>query len=242
MPGAGPAGGLRLSVADTGSGMAADVLARIFDPFFTTKFTGRGLGLAAVQGIVRAHGGAITTISTPGKGTRFEILFPAAGRPARRDASPADSARLAGLTPLSGTVLVVEDEDALRVPVARMLRRQGISVIEARDGLAARELFQTRWQEIDVVVLDMTLPGVSGSTLLTEMKNTCAAMPVILTTAYSQEKALSEVGPHDVWAFIRKPYQLRDLVNLIRGACDTRKVAREDSQKSREDRADGGYD
>ncbi len=130
-----PAGDyVKLEVSDTGSGMMPQVQARIFDPFFTTKFTGRGLGLATVQGIVRGHLGTIKVVSSLGQGTRFEVLLPCTNQPARdvRDiAAPVSASNVGSVT---GTVLVVEDEDTLRLPVSKMLRTKGFSVIEAADG------------------------------------------------------------------------------------------------------------
>jgi two-component system, cell cycle sensor histidine kinase and response regulator CckA len=205
------AGHILLEVGDTGSGMTPEIQAKIFDPFFTTKFTGRGLGLAAAQGIIRRHGGAIRVTSQPGRGSRFEILLPCTDEPAERGVGAAASA-----APVAGTCFVVEDEDALRDAVSRMLRKRGLTVIEAVDGRVAIELFRDMASEIDVVLLDMTLPGMSGREVFDAMQEIRPGVKVVITTAYSQETALTSLGGQRALAYIQKPYQFSDLFALLR--------------------------
>jgi CheY-like chemotaxis protein len=207
---------LRLSVSDTGCGMTEEQKARIFDPFFTTKFAGRGLGLAVVQGIVRAHSGAIHLVSAPGQGTTFEILLPCDREPKerdQRDALPAAGNRIPGV---AGTVLLVEDEGALRFSVAKMLRKQGYSVIEAADGSAAMDLFRGHKDRIDVILLDMTIPGISSRDVIAEAGRIGPGVKVILTTAYSREMATASLTAPQVRGFIRKPFRLGELIELLR--------------------------
>ena len=133
---------LRLTIRDTGSGMTPDILSKIFDPFYTTKLSGRGLGLAAVQGIIRSHNGAITVTSVPGQGSQFEILMPCTKQPVPIRSQADATSTNAGLEEQPGTVLVIEDESSLRQAVAAMLRKWGFRVIEAADGATGTELFR----------------------------------------------------------------------------------------------------
>jgi two-component system cell cycle sensor histidine kinase/response regulator CckA len=210
---------LKLEVSDTGSGMTPEVQSRIFDPFFTTKSHGRGLGLAAVQGIVCSHSGAISVVSSPSNGTRFEILLPCTYQPAQVVPEMAPQAAAGEGASLSGTVLVIEDEDALRVAVSKMIRSTGLSVIEAADGSDALKLFRANEPDIAAVLLDMTLPGMKGPEVFAELRRIRPDVKTILTTAYSQEMVSANLGGQQPWAFIRKPYQIRELVNLLWDAC-----------------------
>ena len=205
---------LRLSVSDTGCGMAEEIEARIFDPYFTTKFAGRGMGLAAVQGIIRDHGGTISVVSAPGQGSRFDVILPCTSEPARNACDNRVRA-----SDGEGTVLVVEDEEPLRLAVSKVLRKRGFSVLDASDGRAGVDLFRINEQQIDVVLLDLTLPGMNGREVLEELRRIRPGVSVIITTAYSQDSALKAINGQPPWAFIRKPYQLNELVNLLREAC-----------------------
>jgi len=210
---------VQLRIRDTGCGMTKEIQDRIFDPFFSTKFSGRGLGLAAVQGIVRSHRGAIQLTSAPGEGTCFEILLPCApvkARPPEKTHAPEPPPAPTAAT----TVLVVEDEEMLRIAVCKMLRKKDFTVIEAGDGNAALETMRERAAEIGVILLDMTLPGISGKQLFEELRAIRPDVRVILTTAYSKEMAANALGSLQAWGFIRKPYHIADLVAMLRSAKD----------------------
>src|SRR5262249_51145041 len=146
--------------------MDAETLARIFDPFFTTKFTGRGLGLAAAMGIVRGHKAALKVESTPGKGSIFKVLFPASGALAAPMERPARNKDLAG----SGTILVIDDEEAVRKTARATLENYGYKVIVAEDGKEGIDLFARLGAEIAAVLLDMTMPVMSGEEALIHLK------------------------------------------------------------------------
>lgn len=208
---------LKLEVSDTGRGMTPEVQTRIFDPFFTTKSAGHGLGLATVQGIVLGHLGTISVVSSLGKGTSFEVLLPCTNQqvPLISDTRARASA---GEGPgFGGIVMVVEDEDTLRTAVSKMLRKKGLSVIEAIDGSSALDCFRANEANIAVVLLDITLPRMSGPEVFAELQRIRPDIAVIVTSAYGPE-SLPIVG-RQPWAFIQKPYHLTDLWNLIIVAC-----------------------
>jgi PAS domain S-box-containing protein len=205
---------LTLEVADTGSGMTEEVKAKIFDPFFSTKPTGRGLGLAVVQRIVRAHGGVIKVVSTRGSGTTFQVILPCAPKCETVEDRSRNSHRVADES-FAETVLIIEDEPALRTSVSKILRMRGFSVIEAEDGNAGVDLFVKNAAQIDVVLLDMTLPGRSGREVLHELQRIAADVKIIVTSAYGQQHVQSSLGGLQTWGYIQKPYRVADLEKTL---------------------------
>jgi PAS domain S-box-containing protein len=208
---------VQLEISDTGRGMSTAMQAKVFDPFFSTKSAGRGLGLAVVQRIVRSLGGAIHLTSEPDKGTTFQILLPCAESAAHANGLEDIGGKVVVPTQ-HGTVLVVEDEDALRQPIVKMLRKTGFAVFEAADGASAIARLRADGDKVDVMLLDLTIPGASHREIVTEAAKAKPNISVILTSAYSQETIAGEMSPVQIHSFIRKPFQFGDLLNALRNA------------------------
>jgi len=209
---------LALEVSDTGRGMTLGTQGRVFDPFFTTKSAGHGLGLAVVSGIVRGLGGAVRLTSELGKGTSFQILLPGAETTGTSTSDAMSTIKELAHRSRQAAVLVVEDEDILRQAVAKMLRKTGFEVFEAADGSAAidnlRALQENR-DRIDLILLDVTVPGASSREVVAEAEKAWPDIRVILTSAYSQEMLTPVMSASQICGFIRKPFQLADLVKTL---------------------------
>ncbi|MFO0839464.1 MAG: PAS domain S-box protein [Phycisphaerae bacterium] len=200
-----------LQVADSGCGMSPETLSRIFDPFFTTKFTGRGLGLAALLGIVRGHDGAVRVESRVNEGTTFTVLLPAiavapAPSPARDAPAP---------IPAGSTVLVIDDEADIREVVEAILGRHGVNVLAAAGGRDGIDLFRAHQGEIDLVLLDLTMPIMSGEQVLHELLSIDPQARVVLSTGYSEREAGQRFASERLAGFMQKPYTAEMLVDKL---------------------------
>jgi len=203
-----------LEVEDTGCGMDHATLSRMFEPFFSTKFTGRGLGLAAVLGIVRGHNGSLQVDSTPGAGTHIRVLIPVDEQAVEAPRPPRSEGRLE----LDGAVLVVDDEPTVRDVTTAILEAEGLTVLTARDGAEAVELYHRRRDEIGLVILDLTMPELDGAEVFRALRAVRRDLPVVLTSGYSEQHVLQQVGEDRPDGFVQKPYPPNELIEVIRRA------------------------
>jgi PAS domain S-box-containing protein len=202
-----------LEVSDTGVGMNEETLSRLFEPFFTTKFTGRGLGLSAVIGIVRGHKGGIRVYSELGKGTTFKILFPASKSSAEAANRPGTDT---GPTWVGqGTVLLVDDEETIRALGARMLERLGFRVLTAADGREALDIFRASKDEIALTILDLTMPHMGGEEAFREIRALSPEARVIISSGYTENETVARFAGKGIAGFIQKPYTLATLQERV---------------------------
>lgn len=211
--GVGPGAYVKVTVSDTGAGIASDARERLFEPFFSTKGTGRGMGLAAAEGIVRAHRGWLGVDETSAQGTSFGVLLPVLQQqslPRQSDAPPTSSA-----TPVTRNILLIDDEPAVRLVTGRMLTELGHRVVTAETGRRGVELLQERPDSFDLVVLDLTMPEQSGEQTLAQLRIVRDELPVVITSGFQADDASMLLQLPAVIGFLDKPHTLTNLEMLL---------------------------
>jgi len=204
-----------VEVKDDGCGMDQNTRQRLFDPFFTTKFAGRGLGMSAVQGIMRGHKGGIMVDSVPGRGTTIKVLFPEAPvhSPGSVQEPRPHSARMPAVS--FRLALVAEDDEPVRRLVLEFFKRLGIAAVSAADGEEALAILGERRDEIDLVLLDLTMPRMDGVTAFHRMKALRPDLPVLLTSGFDEQEALQRFAGEALEGFVQKPFSLSQLTDKI---------------------------
>ena len=214
-----------LEITDNGCGMDEQTKLRIFEPFFTTKFTGRGLGMSAVIGIISSHGGALQLFSHLGQGTTFKVYLPVP------TSDPAGAGRLGLPTPSapwqgSGIILLVEDEDQVRLIAKTLLLKFGFTVLEAVNGKEALELYQKNADDIRLVLTDMGMPVMDGYELFYELKNRNSKLPIIVSSGFADTEVTSRIGSDNIAGFINKPYNPEQLLEVLKGVVEDTPVVK----------------
>ncbi len=220
---------VKISVTDTGIGMDEQTKERIFEPFFTTREMGRGtgLGLASVYGIVKNHNGFINVYSEKGQGTTFNIYLPATIRKGGKDRQPDAEAEAEGAS-FDETILIIDDEAMILNVATDMLKTLGYRILTAQNGPAAIELYRRQMDRIDLIILDMVMPEMSGSDIFDELKKINPRVKVLLSSGYSLNSQAAQILDRGCDGFIQKPFTLNDISHQLRAILGGR--TRESSQ------------
>jgi CheY-like chemotaxis protein len=195
-----------IEVSDTGCGIEPETLGRIFDPFYTTKFTGRGLGLAAVLGIVRGHSGGIDVRSEGRRGSTFTIVLPRSDTPQDETSREQSDQHL---------VLVIDDEETVREVTRAYLEQAGFAVTTAEDGLRGLEAFRKHPEAFECIILDYTMPEMGGRETLIEIRKVRSDLPVIMSSGYDEDEVVRHIGNDSLTGFIQKPYGAAALLERL---------------------------
>ena len=204
-----------MEVSDTGCGMPEEVRRRVFDPFYTTKAKGHGLGLSAVQGVIRGHRGGLTLVSEEGAGTTFRVLLPA-GDPGNGGEPGAGIEPETGGTGIAGqTVLVIDDEDYMLEVVHDILVRRGHAALLAPSGEDGLELLKLHQADIGLVLLDLTMPGIGGVETFRRIRALAPAVRVVLCSGFAEEEATTRLLGQSFEGFLQKPYRAAELYRWV---------------------------
>lgn len=208
-----PGNYLVLEISDNGAGIPSDKIKQIFDPFYTTKFTGRGLGLAAVSGIIRSHNAGLQVISRINEGTKFRIFF----QPSQQRASSQviEERKTIDLQKKHITVLVADDESYIRSLTSRMLKTAGFDVLLAENGIDAIRIFRQNIDKIGCIILDLTMPEMDGHEALIELRKISNKLPIIISSGYSEVDITPQFEGENISGFLQKPYQFDELLLII---------------------------
>jgi len=204
-----------LEVSDTGCGMNQRTLRKIFDPFFTTKFTGRGLGMSAILGIVRGHHGCMRIHSEVDRGTIIRVLFPASHEYIEKTTDHDECSAEVELSDM-GVALVVDDEEQIREVVGEMLKVCGFTIMTAGNGMEGVEVFQQHYHQIALVLLDITMPKMDGVSCFQQLRKIAPGVKVILVSGYSKKDIMARFGKQKVEGFLQKPFSLVELDNMVK--------------------------
>ncbi len=203
------------SIQDSGSGMKSELIPKIFDPFFSTKFPGRGLGLAALLGIVRGHGAAIAVHSQIGQGSEFLFLFPTTQTPSRPIRPSLTLPKKSSTDTTPSKVLIVDDEEEVRTACSLILKEIGFEALVAQDGKAGDQIFERYQEEITLVFLDLTMPQLDGGKLAEKIRSRAPQVPILVSSGYPEEEAMKHFTRSGINAFIQKPFQVETLIAKI---------------------------
>jgi CheY-like chemotaxis protein len=207
---------VHIEVKDNGCGMDEETLQRVFDPFYTTKFMGRGLGMSAILGIVRGHGGSIVVESSIETGTTIRVLLPVAKCSAIAQRESEDSGAMRRLLSAgTATVLVVDDDEMVRDVCKKMIELLGVRTLEASNGEVAVKLFAEKRQQISCVLMDFSMPRMDGITAFEELRKIDPAVKVLLSSGYDEEDATRRFSEKGLSGFIQKPYEMERLKRVL---------------------------